>query len=44
MVKAMSTTEALMFVASKALGSPEPEGDELTSMDQMQAFAREING
>jgi len=44
MVKAMSATEGLMFVAGKIFGEKEPEIQEVSSVDEMQALAREING
>lgn len=44
MVKAMSATESLLFVVGRLFGEPEPEAQELSSVSDMMAFAREING
>lgn len=45
MVKAMSTTESLLFVVGQLFGSgEEQQGEQLETVDAMMAFAREING
>lgn len=44
MVKAMATTESLLFVAGKLFGKAEPEAQNLESVNDMMAFARAVNG
>lgn len=45
MVKAMSFTESTLFTAGQIFGSkPAGEVEELTSVEQMLAFAKQING
>jgi hypothetical protein len=44
MVKAMAATESLLFVTGKLFGKAEPEGEALTSVEDMMAFARAVNG
>lgn len=44
MVKAMSTTESLLFVVGQLFGKQEAPAQELDSVSDMMAFARAING
>lgn len=46
MVRAMSATESLMFVAGKIFGKQEPqrEVDKLSSVNDMLNFAKMVNG
>jgi hypothetical protein len=45
MVKAMSFTESLVFTAGQIFGAKSSKTEQsLTSVDDMLAFAREING
>lgn len=44
MVKAMSTTESLLFVVGRLFGKAEEPASDLNSVGDMMAFARAING
>ncbi|MGW5840121.1 hypothetical protein ACWFZ6_19155 [Methylorubrum extorquens] len=45
MVKAMSFTESMMFTAGNIFGAKQSAPtDELSSMDEMLAFAKMVNG
>ncbi|WP_177202299.1 hypothetical protein [Methylobacterium sp. ap11] len=45
MVKAMSFTESLLYTAGQIFGTKRPEfADNLTSMSDMLAFAKMVNG
>ncbi|MGU3358916.1 hypothetical protein ACLBWX_01140 [Methylobacterium sp. M6A4_1b] len=45
MVKAMSFTESLLFTAGQVFGAKQSQPvDNLTSVDDMLAFAAQING
>lgn len=44
MVKAMSATESLLFVVGKLFGKEEPPAADLSSVNDMLAFGRMING
>jgi hypothetical protein len=45
MVKAMSFTESLLYTAGQIFGAKRPEtADNLTSMSDMLAFAKMVNG
>ncbi|GBU16870.1 MULTISPECIES: hypothetical protein [unclassified Methylobacterium] len=44
MVKAMSTTESLLFVVGRMFSGSKSEPKQLESVDDMMAFARMVNG
>lgn len=45
MVKSMSVTESMLFTAGQVFGAkPSGEAEELTSVEQMMAFAKQVNG